>query len=76
MSQTSSGAMLTQKLNELFPQHSNFITARATTALYICLEAIKNQKGPGEVIVPATICPSVPMAVHYAGFKVRFNSSE
>jgi dTDP-4-amino-4,6-dideoxygalactose transaminase len=55
-----------------FPGFAAVRTSRAAAGLYLAFELVKRECGPGEVIVPATICPSVPLAAIYAGMKVRF----
>ncbi len=63
---------LHQELQHLFPGYKSVITSRGISALYLALMAIRAKHGTGEVIVPATVCPSVPLAVMYAGFTPRF----
>lgn len=61
-----------QALQALFPGYSPLLTSRGSTALYLALQAIRQEKGTGDVILPETICPSVPLVIHLAGFRPRF----
>jgi dTDP-4-amino-4,6-dideoxygalactose transaminase len=63
---------LRAELEGMFPGYHAVATSRGTSALYLALLAIRLGRGPGEVIVPATVCPSVPLAVMYAGLTPRF----
>lgn len=63
---------LVDALAGMFPGYHAVVTSRGTSALYLALLAIRLSRGPGEVIVPAAVCPSVPLAVMYAGLTPRF----
>lgn len=63
---------LEQALQELFPEYHALTTSRGSTALYLALKAIAEERGYGEVVVPSTVCPSVPLTVALAGFQPRF----
>lgn len=63
---------LADELLEMFPTRNAILTSRCTTALYLILAAIRITRGPGEVVVPASVCPTVPLAVLYAGLTPRF----
>jgi dTDP-4-amino-4,6-dideoxygalactose transaminase len=63
---------LIEELEGMFPGYHGVVTSRGTSALYLSLLAIRLSRGPGEVIVPAAVCPSVPLAVIYAGLTPRF----
>lgn len=45
--------------------------ARGSTGLYALLAALARDRGPGEVVVPAICCETVPLAAAYAGHTVR-----
>jgi dTDP-4-amino-4,6-dideoxygalactose transaminase len=63
---------LIEELEGMFPGYHGVVTSRGTSALYLALLAIRLSRGPGEVIVPAAVCPSVPLAVIYAGLTPWF----
>lgn len=63
---------LAEELRRLFPEHTPVVTARATSALTLFFMALRREAGPGEVVVPASVCPTVPLAVRYAGLTPRF----
>ena len=63
---------LADALGPRFANHGLVVAARAITALYLGLRALAERRGEGEVVVPATVCPSVPLAVLYAGHRPRF----
>lgn len=63
---------LADELRRVFPGHTPVLTARATAALVLYFTALRREAGPGEVVVPASVCPTVPLAVHYAGLSPRF----
>ena len=46
------------------------VTYSGTAAFYIILEALKNLSSKKTVIIPAFVCPLVPLAVKRAGLKV------
>jgi dTDP-4-amino-4,6-dideoxygalactose transaminase len=48
------------------------LVGHATTALWLLLEHVAGERGAGEVILPALLCPSVAQVVLYAGFRPRF----
>lgn len=58
---------LESALRDQFPNYHPVITSRGISALYLALSAIRSRYGPGEVIVSASVCPSVAMAVIYSG---------
>ena len=47
-------------------------TYRGAAALYLALKAVESTHGTGEIVVPATVCPDVPIAGLFAGFSPRF----
>jgi len=55
-----------------FPGFEATFTYRGTTALYLALKALGSPGSRNEIIVPATVCPDVPLAVLLAGFVPRF----
>jgi len=61
-----------QILQERFPDYDTVPTSRGSTALYLALKSIANERGYGEVIVPSTVCPSVPFTIALSGFQPRF----
>src|SRR3989338_4022728 len=67
---------LEMALKSNFPNYGSIVTARGSTALYLALTAIKKTKGGGEVILPSTVCPSVPFTVALTGLTPRFSDVE
>ena len=63
---------LERSLQGLFPDRVPIATSRGTTALYLVLAAVRQRYGRGEVIFPATVCPSIPLAAVYAGMTPKF----
>lgn len=61
-----------KELRKLFPHSVPLVVGRAASALFVAFAAVRRVFGVGEVIVPATICPEVPLAVLYAGLQPRF----
>lgn len=61
-----------KKLCALSDRSLCHLTSRGTVALYALLKAMKKNTGPGKIVVPAVICPSVPNAVVYSGYKPLF----
>ena len=59
-------------LEDSFPHHRAIETSRGSTALALVLDHIRESSGPGEVIVPATVCPAVPLTVLFAGHQPVF----
>jgi dTDP-4-amino-4,6-dideoxygalactose transaminase len=48
------------------------LTGHANSALYLTLKYLRAARGPGEVIVPPIVCPSVIQTIIYAGFEPVF----
>jgi dTDP-4-amino-4,6-dideoxygalactose transaminase len=48
------------------------LTGHANSALYLALKYLRAVRGPGEVIVPPIVCPSVVQMIIYAGFEPVF----
>ncbi len=46
------------------------VTYSGTAALYLILESLKNLSSKKTVVIPAYICPLVPLAIRRAGLKV------
>lgn len=63
---------LEQRLQEQFPSYRALTTSRGSTALYLALKSIAEERGYGDVIVPSTVCPSVPFTIALSGFRPRF----
>src|SRR6185295_11014513 len=63
---------LEQVLESRFSDYKAIGTSRGSAALYLALKAIHKEHGAGEVILPSTVCPSVPFVVSLAGFVPRF----
>jgi dTDP-4-amino-4,6-dideoxygalactose transaminase len=60
-------------LKKIFPDYKPLFTSSGTCAFYLALKSIANaQSGGGEVIIPSTICSSIPLAAMQAGFSIRF----
>lgn len=55
-----------------FPDFDATFTYRGAAALYLALKAVEHTHGTGDIIVPATVCCDVPIAVRFAGFTPRF----
>jgi len=47
------------------------VTYSGTAALYLILECIKEVSPKRSIIIPAFVCPLVPLAITRAGFKVK-----
>ncbi len=47
------------------------LTSSGTAALYLILESLKRISGKKTVVIPAFICPLVPLAIARAGLKVQ-----
>ena len=62
-------------LEEDFRKHlgaSNaLLTYSGTAAFYIILESIKKLSGKKTVVIPAFICPLIPLAIKRAGLKIK-----
>ena len=56
----------------LFPQNNSFLCGRGATAIYLVLQALKNQDNRRRVIVPANICYAAVYPILYAGFSPVF----
>lgn len=63
---------LNESLARLFPAYETVLTSRGATAVYLAASAIKESHGIGEIIIPSTVCPSVPLAILYSGMKPVF----
>lgn len=59
-----------------YPGFRAVVTFRGTTALTLALASVRRRRGDGEVIVPSTVCPNVPLAAVYAGLTPRFADVE
>ncbi|HEX5037041.1 MAG TPA: DegT/DnrJ/EryC1/StrS family aminotransferase [bacterium] len=59
-------------LEKRFPGYRALTTSRGSTALFLALKAVADERGYGEVIVPSTVCPSVPFTIALSGFQPRF----
>ena len=55
-----------------FPQNNSFICGRGATAIYLVLQALKDQDNRRRVIVPANICYAAVYPILYAGFSPVF----
>jgi dTDP-4-amino-4,6-dideoxygalactose transaminase len=55
-----------------FPDYRVLWTDRATSALFTALSVIRENYGDGDIIIPDTVCPNVPLAVLYTGFRPVF----
>lgn len=59
---------LESHIAHLTGHRSAIITASGSTAILLALRVIRERRGVGEVILPATVCFSVVQAVVFAGF--------
>lgn len=59
-------------LENKYPAYRAVVTYRGSSALYLALAEIKRRRGEGEVLVPATVCSSVPLMIQLAGLTPRF----
>lgn len=64
--------MISTLLEKLHPAYHAKITTSGTAAAFLAFRAIRQAAGEGEVILPATICPSIPIAARAAGLAPRF----
>ena len=60
------------ELRKLFPTYKPLSTYRGSTAMYLTARLIQKTRGSGHIILPSTVCPSVPLAIYHAGLKPRF----
>jgi dTDP-4-amino-4,6-dideoxygalactose transaminase len=60
---------LARRIATHFRRRFCVLTGHGTTAIYLALRALG---GDGEVIVPATGCPTIAQPVKYAGFTPRY----
>ena len=60
------------RLEAEFPGFKSLLVSSGTCAIYLALRSVHAAVGGGEVLLPSTICPSVPFAVVWAGFTPRF----
>lgn len=62
-------------LEEDFKKYLNapcaLLTYSGTAAFYLILESIKKLSGKKTVIIPAFVCPLIPLAIKRAGLKIR-----
>lgn len=59
-------------LCETFLLENVLLCGRASSGLFALLKAIRDESGPGSVIVPSICCPSVVFAIIYSGLKPLF----
>lgn len=71
MSMDSIG-IVEEKLSGLSHRSFCHLTSRGTAALYALLKVMRKRTGPGKIIVPAIVCPSVPNAIVYSGYEPVF----
>jgi hypothetical protein len=63
---------LVEQLRRSFPEYAPILTHRGTTAIVLALDLERRRQGAGEVIVPSTVCASVPLAVTWSGLTPKF----
>jgi dTDP-4-amino-4,6-dideoxygalactose transaminase len=67
---TPSVSRLESKLSRMIGKEHCLLTARGASAIYLALRALPARQG--QVVLPATLCPSPASAVLYAGFEPIF----
>lgn len=62
---------LVERTAQMFGMADGLAFGRGAAALHALFAALARRDGPGEVVVPAVCCETVPLAALYAGHDVR-----
>ncbi|MBU0548226.1 MAG: DegT/DnrJ/EryC1/StrS family aminotransferase [Candidatus Omnitrophica bacterium] len=63
--------LLEEDFKKYLSAPSALLTYSGTAAFYLILESIKKLSGRKTVIIPAFVCPLIPLAIKRAGLKIR-----
>lgn len=63
---------LAQVLAKRYAAEECLLFARGSTGLYALFKALREERGPGEVLMPGVCCESVALAAIYAGLEPVF----
>ncbi|MDD5561532.1 MAG: aminotransferase class V-fold PLP-dependent enzyme [Candidatus Omnitrophica bacterium] len=66
-----SKGLLEEDFKKYLNAPSALLTCSGTAAFYLILESIKKISGKKTVIIPAFVCPLIPLAIKRAGLKIR-----
>jgi dTDP-4-amino-4,6-dideoxygalactose transaminase len=62
---------LEEKFKKFLGAPTVLLTYSGTAAFYLILESIKKLSGKRTIVIPALVCPLIPLAIKRAGLKVK-----